>query len=93
MKHSDLKPLKAVAVLKKLTPYEVLITLQNSNVVIYTINSSAKKITYDYIEVSNYGDGGTDDGLRIDIVAPGIEVSWSHIVGQFSSFVKVYSEV
>ncbi|MBL6930569.1 MAG: hypothetical protein ISR46_03635 [Rhodospirillales bacterium] len=75
MKLCDLKPLKAVAVLKKHTPYEVLITLQDANVEIYTINSSAKKITYDYIEVSDYGDDGIDDEIRVDIVAPGIEES------------------
>ena len=73
MKHSDLTSLKAVADSKKLNLYEVLITLKNSNVEIYTINSSAKKIAYDYIETSHYSDDGIDDEVRVDIVAPGIE--------------------
>ena len=73
MKHSKLKPLVAVAALNKLTPYDVLITLIESAVKIYTINSSSKKIAYDYIEASDYSDDGNDDEVRVDIVAPGIE--------------------
>jgi hypothetical protein len=79
MKHSELKPLVAIASLNKLTPYDVLITLIESAVKIYTINSSSKKIAYDYIEASHYHDDGNDDELRVDIVAPGIEEkSYAH---------------
>ncbi len=73
MKHSDLKPLRAITSRKGLTSYDALILLKDSEVKIYTINSSAKKIAYDYIEESHYGDDGNDDEVRVDIVAPGIE--------------------
>jgi hypothetical protein len=75
MKHSDLKPLVAVDSLNKLTPYDVLITLIESAVKIYTINSSEKKITYDYIEDSNCEDDCTDDVVRVDIVASDFKIN------------------
>lgn len=69
MKHSELTPLIAVESLKKLSAYDVLNSLIESDVEIYAINNYEKIIDYDYCEISHY----SKHDIRTHLVEPDVE--------------------